>query len=617
MISVIVYGRNDSHGYNMHKRVALSLNCIAEVLDDADDEILFVDYNTPDDFPTFLEAIRDTLTAAAIRRLRVFRVRPPLHARVRGESHLGVLEPIARNVALRRSNPANRWVLSSNTDMIFLPEPGASLSRIAADLPAGYYHLPRMELPESLWELLDRRDPAACLATVGAWAGAFHLDTVVRNEIASVVFDGPGDFQLIARQDLMEMRGFDERMTLGWHVDANIAQRLMLRHGRGPGELGLRLRGYHCDHTRQATPAHRANSRENDWTVFVTDVATPLAPNGPDWGFAGEEIEEIDLAAPPRLLAALEAAIPVPQAAVREITLGKANFDRIDYVPAQPLPFLLDSLASQPPATRVGWFPARADLLTAAARGWPRLGMRQPIMVPEGAVCLAAGVPAGTLAVPLARLLAEADVFVLDYGAPADAAAAEAARAGLQAVYAAERARLAMPGAAPRRVIAVNTVGNAAEGPVLQAIGATLAPAATWVRQGFVSAASTLTPLLPGPAGAWDRVSGAVRIQGSQRGLVCATGPVALAPGRYRVGFRFVGHRPFRSLRHAFCAGVLTLEVAAGAKVLARCRRPQTPLLPLGMRVEVMLPAGAPLSVRVFSSGMLAGRIADFEIVAI
>ena len=30
-----------------------------------DDEIIFVDYNTPDDFPTFPEAIQDTLTERA------------------------------------------------------------------------------------------------------------------------------------------------------------------------------------------------------------------------------------------------------------------------------------------------------------------------------------------------------------------------------------------------------------------------------------------------------------------------------------------------------------------------------------------------------------------------
>ena len=53
MISIVLYGRNDNYGYNLHKRAALSLNCMAEVLTDLSDEIIFVDYNTPDDLPTF------------------------------------------------------------------------------------------------------------------------------------------------------------------------------------------------------------------------------------------------------------------------------------------------------------------------------------------------------------------------------------------------------------------------------------------------------------------------------------------------------------------------------------------------------------------------------------
>ena len=128
LISVILYGRNDSYGYNLHKRAALSLNTMAELLDDADDEILFVDYNTPDDFPTFPEAIADTLTAKAHARLRILRVRPAQHARFRGATHLQALEPVARNVAVRRANPANKWVLSTNTDMIFVPYAAASLT---------------------------------------------------------------------------------------------------------------------------------------------------------------------------------------------------------------------------------------------------------------------------------------------------------------------------------------------------------------------------------------------------------------------------------------------------------------------------------------------------------
>lgn len=88
MLSVVLYGRNDSHGYNLHKRAAISLNAIAQLLTDADDEILFVDYNTPDDLPTFPEAIADTLTPEAVARLRILRVRPAVHQAQIGRAHV-------------------------------------------------------------------------------------------------------------------------------------------------------------------------------------------------------------------------------------------------------------------------------------------------------------------------------------------------------------------------------------------------------------------------------------------------------------------------------------------------------------------------------------------------
>src|SRR4051812_43646200 len=111
MISIVVYGRNDSYGYNLAKRGTMSLNSLAAVLTDPDDEILFVDYNSPEDFPTFPEAIADTLTEQTKRRLRIFRVRPAHHAPFATRTHLQTIESVARNVAIRRSNPGNRWVL--------------------------------------------------------------------------------------------------------------------------------------------------------------------------------------------------------------------------------------------------------------------------------------------------------------------------------------------------------------------------------------------------------------------------------------------------------------------------------------------------------------------------
>src|SRR5216684_1765835 len=128
MFSVIVYGRNDTHGYNLHKRAAISFNAIAEVMSDPDDEILFVDYNTPDDHPTFPEAIHDTLLVPRDER--------------------------------------------------------QSLSDVLGELPDGFYQTPRFELPEMLWEAaFDRRDPAGNLAKLRDWSKQFHLNQVVLNAL--------------------------------------------------------------------------------------------------------------------------------------------------------------------------------------------------------------------------------------------------------------------------------------------------------------------------------------------------------------------------------------------------------------------------------------------------
>ena len=248
MISVILYGRNDSHGYNLPKRAAISLNCIAEVLSDADDEILFIDYNTPDDLPTFIEAIYDTLTSdGEIAAARVSRPAATSRSAMVEQTHLAALEPHSRNIAIRRSNPRNRWLLFTNTDMIFLPRGEISdLTGAVADLPDGLYIVPRFELPEPLWESFPRSDPAAILRTCRHLGPALHVDEITL-ALPANRFDQPGDFQLAPRQAMWAIHGFEERMIHGWHHDSNVCKRLHLylrqphRKPRSPPQ-GLPLR---------------------------------------------------------------------------------------------------------------------------------------------------------------------------------------------------------------------------------------------------------------------------------------------------------------------------------------------------------------------------------------
>jgi GT2 family glycosyltransferase len=243
---VIFYGRNDNHGYNLHKRASLSLNNMAELLSDKDDEILFVDWNTSPGLPTFIESIHDLLTDKAKDLIKTIKVDFEIHERLFGaKTSKQTVEPVARNVAIIRSNPKNKWILSTNTDMIFIPKNSIkSLSDICSKLADGFYELPRFSIPEILWETFDRLDPKGVMQGIKELRLKIDLDEIITAG-PILRFDAPGDFQLCLRSQLFEINGFDENMILGWHVDSNLCRRLNILNGETKS-LENELYGYHC-----------------------------------------------------------------------------------------------------------------------------------------------------------------------------------------------------------------------------------------------------------------------------------------------------------------------------------------------------------------------------------
>ena len=536
MISIVLYGRNDNYGYNLHKRGALSLNCMAEVLTDPADEILFVDYNTPDDFPTFPEAIRDTLTERARKMMRILRVRPHIHERYKSRTHLKALEPVARNVAVRRSNPSNRWILSTNTDMIFVPQRSGSLTEIARDLAAGFYHAPRIEIPEALWESFDRLAAGNIIRTVREWGSALHLNEIVLGS-KFIRYDGPGDFQLILRSDLFENYGFDEDMLLGWHVDSNIAARLQLKY-KAVGDLGEQVYGYHCDHTRQVTPAHSHARVQNDWKKFVDDVERPDVPQqAASWGCAGDAIEEVRIDADPAsvYVQALREVIGEPLAAPKIVTYTGEAYNKVDYDPPHLMPFLADMFVSMPRTMNVGWYGARDETLRSFAAIWQRLGFTGKILLERD---IGQALTGSVIEhVGMSDLSAKADAFLFDFGglqlasvaSAADDRLTDAMLRSFRRVVHDERHRIST-GAPPRRIIALNAINNAFEQFVCGSVAAAATPFATHMRHGFVLPSAALEDWLPllatGEAG--------VRVgQHEIRSAPSTAGWIAFGPFRY------------------------------------------------------------------------------------
>ncbi|SOC83165.1 hypothetical protein SAMN05421890_1611 [Ensifer adhaerens] len=477
MISLVLYGRNDNYGYNLHKRAALSLNCMAEVLTGQDDEILFVDYNTPNDFPTFPEAIQDTLTASAKAKLRILRVRPEVHRRLFAhKTHLIALEPISRNAAVRRSNPNNRWILSSNTDMIFVPREGRSLTDAVAGLPDGFYCAPRLEIPETLWEdQFDRTDPARVIELTREWGWRYHLNEVVYGA-DTILYDGPGDFQLMLREDMFRYHGFHEEMLRGWHVDSNISKRLCFVHG-AVGDAAPYVYGYHCDHTRQITAMHKGGAVENSIKTFIDDVTEPGIPEQADvWGLADEEIEEVRLTG--RTQAGYAAALDKVLVPGLESPIfshyKQGHFDKNPAYPGHILPFLLDLFVNARSGHKVLWVGPRGEMFDKFASALDALGNGHVVSVWED----------DTAEVDAA--IDDADTFVVNFGVPhilpEDAMAV--IREKLWDIYFAEQLR--HEEGRPRRVVALNAVHTSAETVITSIVDCAKTPFSCRLRHGFV-----------------------------------------------------------------------------------------------------------------------------------
>lgn len=421
MISVLIYGRNDGHGYNLHKRTAIFFNTIALQLTHVDDEIVFVDCNSHDALPTFPEAIHDLLTPAAKRLIRIVRIRPEVFRKALPGSRLPCTEALSRNVALRRSSPRNRYVLSTNSDMVFASlREGETLSRAAEALDGQHAFLPRFDVPEWLWESLNRFDPEGVVQSVKDWSRRFHLNEHCRHK-DDLLFDSPGDFQLIARDRLFAIHGFDERMNLGWHIDSNIGRRLYLKYG-SPKDLSGSFEGFHLNHNLQHNALHDENLTRNDLHRFYLDLREPEIPEQAEtWGLNGVELEEIRLPSPrfatfAKALDVSEPSAP-PTPAISYCTLDSYN-ENLYYDAAHVFPFIANFLAGTPPGYLIGYWGVHVSIAKAMAQCLQSLGEGRTLLVSRELAKLdpqLENLGPAARSVPMTELMEAAHLFVVDF----------------------------------------------------------------------------------------------------------------------------------------------------------------------------------------------------------
>jgi hypothetical protein len=292
MLTIIVYGRNDNHGNNIDKRVALSLNNFAYFLNE-DDEIIFVDWNSPRNLNTFPERISDTLSPKCKSILKIIKVDESIHRKLRQNTRKPTIEPIARNVGIVRSDQKSKWILSTNTDMLFVQkDKNLPFLEVIEKLIPGFYALPRFEIPEYIWDQFNRYDPIETISDIKNISESISLKQVVKSTYFNR-YDAPGDFQLFPREDVFKIRGFDEQMIKGWHVDSNLSKRFYSYFGEVKS-LSDSIEGYHCNHSTIKT--HFISNKEvNDEKKFVINELETVVNSSSGWGLESYDLPIIKL----------------------------------------------------------------------------------------------------------------------------------------------------------------------------------------------------------------------------------------------------------------------------------------------------------------------------------
>lgn len=593
MISILVYGRNDDYGAKLQRRAALSLNSIAEILTQPDDEIVFVDYNTSDEFVTFPEAIDDTLSEAARRRIRVVRVRPDFHTQRVGPSGAAVVESIARNIGLRHTNPANRWVLSTNPDVLLISS-GEALAAALQNARDGYYGAPRHELPRFMWEQLRRSEPKQVADQVRAWCDVLPLREAVLHHRPDIGFDAPGDFQLAPRADYFAIGGFDERMQRAWHVDSNLAVRMASRLGL-PSRLPSGPVVFHCEHTSGTQTKHAAQRQEDSWDQFVEQVADDPWSD-PNWGAPDQDFEIIDLNHHPAqgLVSILaEGADAADRRDIGDFVYGPETYGNIPRHRLHAALFLLDRLLNFDRRARVvGWIGSDAVNREFVSQFLVEAGFQ-----------------------PLANE-ADAEVVIIEAPSSQDADGAdEVFWTSLGAWLRGEAARVSQ-GLTPRLVLGLNAVHCDFEVFLRQHFEVTLAPATTRLRPARLAGEqlatqSLLASLALGPAG--RRRGATLDIAKGEEGYVFYGPYLKCIPGAHRVhvdlkidGPRLMGRRkPARALVLEVCAG----EQVFASEALALHVGERSVVLDFDLPVLHVAPTAPPLEVRLWSRGLCEGEV--------
>ncbi len=272
----VVIARNDDYGGNLTERAGYCLNSLVETFD----EIIYVDWNTPDDKVSLIEEAKDFVKKSP--KIKWIRVTSEQASEWTGHDPAAqsVCEVMARNVGLRRLT--SEFLVSTNIDVI-CPSRVALDRQIQPD--SGFITTAKRSI--SLYILRELGTPSDILSVREKLESLEPHYTqqppiAIRGDDRYSLVSSPGDFQIAHRDVWYTIRGFEERLYKRGYTDTNIQQKA----AKAGIKIGVdrSLPVWHIGH-------------EGGWggTGGVNDMGLSLSMDGTTnletWGFSDIELE--------------------------------------------------------------------------------------------------------------------------------------------------------------------------------------------------------------------------------------------------------------------------------------------------------------------------------------
>jgi hypothetical protein len=319
-ISVVAATRNDNHGGDLNRRMQLFVDGLFEHTErlSFSIEIILVDWNPPDDKGPLAEALNwdrqgDYCT------VKIVEVPREIHSLYNHADKLPMLQMIAKNAGIRRA--AGDFILATNVDIIFSNEIMEYMANTELE-PDTLYRAVRVDVDNKIREgaaldevllyceenIIRRNLRHYSENVVTKQKTPIYIKNDIKfcekNRLDNVLFTNAcGDFQMMARENWFEIKGYPEFDMYSMNIDSVFAY--MAYHSgikeRVIGDI------YHMEHHSGFRPedTESIDDRMKKRGIFsltykqffvfpIRMAADEISPviNTDKWGFGGLPLNE-------------------------------------------------------------------------------------------------------------------------------------------------------------------------------------------------------------------------------------------------------------------------------------------------------------------------------------